>query len=479
MLGLLVQPFQRQFLASVFDDPSILISILSGPRGIGKTSLIGRMAAQALLPGSPLYSPGREVVCIAGNIVQARLTIEAALQILPADIRTNRKQWMFEDNSQRIMATRKECRSRMRVMSSSAKGALGLGGRQTLIVFDEPASSDEREGAAMYAALAGALGKTDTRLMLIGTLAPASINGWWPRLVKSGSYEHRHVTLMSATDKEPWDDLRLAYRLNPLTKVNPLLRSVIKSERNDARKSQESEQRYRADRLNQHVLLADTSLLSVSDWDAVLARPVPPREGKCHVGLDIGSSRSWSAAWFLWPNGRTECIANVPGIPNLHEQERHNALPRGTLQRLVNDGALVVDEGKRLAQVSTLVNAMREYPIMGITCDRFHVNALRDEVGGRWPIQTRVCQWSEYSEDIAAFRRDVVDGDLSVDPRCRALATLGVSQAEVEHDRSGNCRLVKTNQRRRDDIAVAAVLASGKRARQGGSRRIRVASTAA
>ena len=44
---------------------------------------------------------------------------------------------------------------------------------------------------------------------------------------------------------------------------------------------------------------------------------------------------------------------------------------------------------------------------------------------------------------------------------CRALATLGMSEAEVERDTSGNARLHKRDWRKRDDVAASLLLASG------------------
>lgn len=40
-------------------------------------------------------------------------------------------------------------------------------------------------------------------------------------------------------------------------------------------------------------------LVTTADWKRVEAREVPPRKGHPIVGLDLGSERSWSAAWCL------------------------------------------------------------------------------------------------------------------------------------------------------------------------------------
>ena len=82
--------------------------------------------------------------------------------------------------------------------------------------------------------------------------------------------------------------------------------------------------------------------------------------------------------------------------------------------------------------------------------------ALRDAV--RWPVETRLNQWSTASADIAAFRAAVLDGNFSVAEHCRRLAELSFAHARVERDTSGNAKLFKAHRRQRDDVAQAAVL---------------------
>ena len=101
-----------------------------------------------------------------------------------------------------------------------------------------------------------------------------------------------------------------------------------------------------------------------------------------------------------------------------------------------------------------------------MVCDRFNVGELRDAVAGRWPIIERVVQWSGSTEDIAAFRRLVCDGPLSITPECRALATASIAQAVVKVS-EGNVRLAKRHRARaRDDVAVAGTLAAGELVRR-------------
>ena len=209
-------------------------------------------------------------------------------------------------------------------------------------------------------------------------------------------------------------------------------------------------------------------LITADAWRAVEGRTVPEREGRPVVGLDLGAERSWTGCWALWPNGRSECYAVCPGIPDLAERERQDAMPRGLYRRLHVDGVLVVDDGVRVSRPATLIAHLVAMGIspQTIYCDRFALGTLKDAVAGRWPVVPRVTRWSEAADDISGFRRLVADGPLSIAPECRALARVALSQASVHSDDQGSVRLAKHRHgRSRDDVAVASVLACGALAR--------------
>ena len=205
-------------------------------------------------------------------------------------------------------------------------------------------------------------------------------------------------------------------------------------------------------------------LVSADAWKTVEGREVQPRFGRPLVSIDLGSERSWSAAWCLWPNGRSECYAVCPGVPDLEARERQDAMPAGLYRRLEGDGVLIVEEDRRTADPETLINHLVGVGIRPETvyCDRFLIGRLRDAVAGRWPIVERVTRWSEATEDIAALRRLVLDGPLSIAPECRALARVSFGQAVVRGDDQGSVRLVKRRHgRSRDDVAVCGTLSAG------------------
>ena len=455
-----VLPFHRRWILDAF-HPDIQIAALSCPRGSAKTWLSGQLAALAMRPGSPTWKTGIETLVVSASLEQSRILLGFVREAL-ADV-YDEYRWL--DSGQRLAVTHRATGTKLRVLSSSAKRAMGLS-QFSAIYADEPGAWENRGGALMWDALRQSLGKLPgQRLVLIGTRAPADAGAWWPSLLDAGSGTGTHVTVLSSPDDEPWDAWNTIRTTNPLVMHNPDLRKTILRERDDARRNESLRPAFLAYRLNRQVDVYNDVLVKAEDWRAVEGRVVPPRHGKAIVGLDLGSERSWSGAWCLWPNGRSECYAVCPGIPDLAERERQDAMPKGVYQRLHDDGVLLVDKGLRVSRPSTLIDYMvneKNISIEAIVCDRFMLGTLQDAVTGRWPVVPRVTRWSEATEDIAGFRRLVADGPLSIVPECRGLARVALAGASVASDDQGSVRLQKKRHgRSRDDVAVAGTLAAG------------------
>ena len=462
-------PFHRAWIRSAF-APDIAIAALSCPRGNAKTQLAGRLAALSITPGSATWERGVEVLAVSASLEQSRVLLSFVREALGEK---GEMDYRWLDSGQRLAVTHKATNTKLRILSSSARRAMGLAQFSTIFA-DEPGSWEQRGGRLMYDALRQSLGKRQAqRLVLIGTRAPAEPGSWWPDLLEAGSGPGRHVTVLAAPDGAPWDSWPVIRRANPMVNASASLRATILRERDEARVSDTLRRSFEAFRLNRMVDVSNEVLVEADAWLRVEARDVPPRVGRPIVGLDLGAERSWSAAWCLWPNGRSECYALCPGIPDLDERERMDAMPRGLYRRLADDGVLLVDEGLRVSRPAVLVDHLVGLGIVpaAIYCDRFMLASLEDVVAGRWPIVPRVTRWSEATEDIASFRRLVADGPLSIVPEGRALARVGLSEASVQSDDQGSVRLVKRRAARsRDDVAVAAVLAGGALVRMLGRR---------
>ena len=453
-----LRPFQREWLRKAL-SPDCQIAALSVARGNGKTALLGWLAAQAMTPGSALWKERQETLVVAASIEQGRTLVEFAKDDL--DLR----EYQVSDASNRLHIRHKGTNTRLRVLSSDPRRAMGLS-RFGLLIGDEPGTWQARGGELMFHSLRQALGKReDSKLLLIGTQAPAAASSWWPELLKNGSGPSLHVCLIAADEKAPWDAWQTIRKANPLVAVNQTLRKTILRERNEARHNPSLQPSFEAYRLNRLVDVRAEVLVSVADWKAVEDRPVPERAGRPILALDLGSTRSWSAAWCLWPSGRTECYSLAPGVPELLKVEKRDGLPRGVYQQLQDAGVLIIDEGVRVSRPAKLIDHLVARGICPavVICDSFAVNALRDCVRGRWPVTVRKTKWEQATSDIADFRKLVYDGPLSVAPEGRALARLGLREIEVRSDDSGSAsRLFKARgDRSRDDIVQAGVLASG------------------
>lgn len=454
-------PFQREFIAGAF-APGVNIGAQSAPRGAGKTMTLGRLAALAVTPGSPLWHRGEEVIVVAGSIDQGRLLAQAAAEALPED----HLRWsgLTATTAHRVVGVHTETGTAIRVLSSSGKRAMGLGARHRLLLGDEPSSWEERAGSLMAEALEFALGKIDSRLLLIGTRSPAPLDNWWPRMIRAGSRPGRYVQLMAAAEDEQWDDYQVIARANPVVRVSPSLRRRILQERDEARTDEARRHQFKLWRLNHHGLPEDDMLLTVAEWSRVQASPVPPRGGECALGIDAGSGRSWSIAVAAWENGRVECWGVVGGVPSLEDRERADGVPCGLYRTIERAGRLCVRHGKRTAAPEKLVEIVRDAGVRPalVLGDRSQAERVRDAVRGWAPFTERITRWTTATEDIGLLREFARDGHMAVESSSRGLLTLGLSQASVRYDDGGLCRIVKRrHDASRDDTAIALSLAAG------------------
>ena len=452
-----LRPFQRTFVARA-TSPRVDTAALSGPRGLGKTWLAAHLLTRGLTPGDSLHVPGAEYLLCAASLEQARL----CYRFIRAELEPT-GEYRFIDSVTRLGITHQPTNTKLRVLSSNGKTAMGIVGCP-LLVADEPGSWEVTGGQLMHDAIQTAQGKPGSalRVIYIGTLAPAT-GGWWHDLIEGGTRGSTYVQSLQGK-RELWDDWREVRRVNPLTVISPEFRKKLREELNAAQTDTRLKARFLSYRLNVPTADESVMLLNVPDWQQVLSRPVAGRDGQPVVGIDLGGGRAWSAAVAMWRTGRVEAIACAPGIPLLSDQEKRDRVPAGTYRALHDMGQLRVCEGKRVQPPGELVAAISEewgQPLFAV-CDRFRENDLRDAAPD-WEIDARVTRWSEASADIRALRRMCLDGDANVDGGSADLLTASLAVAMVKNDDAGNVRLVKkgTANTSRDDVAAALTLVAG------------------
>ena len=145
-----LRAFQKQFVKRAL-APGIDVAALSVPRGNGKSWLAAHLLTRCLTPGDDLYVAGAEYLLCAASIEQARLC------------------YRFIDSTTRISITHKSSNTRLRVLSSNGKTAMGIVGCP-LLVADEPGSWETAGGTLMFDAIVTALGKPNSpmRAVFIG-----------------------------------------------------------------------------------------------------------------------------------------------------------------------------------------------------------------------------------------------------------------------------------------------------------------------
>ena len=345
-----------------------------------------------------------------------------------------------------------------------------------LLVCDEPAAWKPQDGELISESILTARGKPESRMKIlyVGTLAPALESSFWPRMLEGGSGPSKFVMKIQG-DSNKWDSWPEIRKANPLMSRFPESRQTLLEERNEARRDPRKKAAFLSYRLNSPSHDERSVLLSLDDWKRVLMRLPQSLKGRPVVGLDLGKGRAFSAACGIWPSGRTECVAVCGGIPSLADRERQDQQPPGAYARLVSDGRLFVDEGRRIPRPHLLMSVVREWSPLQIVCDRFQLDDLKD-TNPPCPIVPRVTRWSEATADIWAFRELAVDGDLNIGLSSRALLQHSISVTIVKNDEHGNCRIVKASKNRnRDDVSVCLVLAAGARKRMPIPRRLRSA----
>ncbi len=465
-----LRPFQRRFVRSAF-APGIRTAALTLPRGNGKSTLAGYLAARALTPGDPIYVAGAESVLIGGSIEQCRIVFRAARRILEPT-----GEYRFLDSATRCAITHKASNTRLRVVGSNAKTTMGLVDCP-LAILDEPGVYETVAGGLMWDAVRTAQGKPGSplRAVLVGTIAPAAA-GWWPDLIAAGTHGSTHVMALQG-DAKTWDQWATIRRCNPLMARFPESRATLLEERDKARGDSRLRAAFCSYRLNLPTADESTTLITVADWQRVTARPVSEPAGRPVVGVDLGAGRSWSAAVALWPNGRTEALAIAPGVPSVEAQEKRDRVPAGTYARLVESSRLTLAAGLRVPSPAALVERIAPWRPVGVWCDRFRLPEMLDATGGRFPVHPRVSRWSDAAFDVRALRKAAADGPLAVETSSRPLLAASLAAATVRNDDQGNVRLVKRdagNNTGRDDVAAALVLAAGALARRPARRKARL-----
>ncbi|SFP35279.1 terminase large subunit domain-containing protein [Tranquillimonas alkanivorans] len=461
--------FQRRFVRGALDSAN-MVAILSIGRGNAKTALSAGVSLGALM-GVWDPQPRREVIFAARNRDQAKIAfnfltgyvegLAAAEQELFTIRRGSRLEVEYSGNGGGL------------ARCIAADGRSILGGAPTLAVLDERAAWERDKGDNLENAILSGLGKRDGKALIISTSAPDDANTFsrWMDEPPPGTYVQEHRPPFGL----PADDLESLLIANPgaTEGIGASADWLVAQARRAIARGGSALSSFRNLNRNERVSTEDRSVLvTVDEWLSAEVAPdeLPEREGECILGVDLGGSRSMSAAAWYWPQtGRLEALGTFPSSPSLSDRGAADGVSgryaemaeRGELSVL---GENTVPPGPWLAQLAKQVDGAAIACIVG---DRFRHAEFTEamaKAGLRVPFVWRGFGWKDGSEDIERFRRALFDGQIRTRPSL--LLRSAFADAITLIDPAGNAKLAKGRSLGRIDAAAAAVLAVAEGARR-------------
>lgn len=463
--------FQRKFVKGALSK-KVMVGVLSIGRGNAKTALSAGLALAELVGALEEHpQPKREIIIAARNRDQARTAFNFLLGYIQG----------LPDHDQGLFIIRRGSKLEVefelnggglaRVIAADGKSILG--GAPTLAIMDERAAWDREKGDSLENAILSGLGKRDGRALIISTSAPDDANTFsrWLDAPPPGTYVQEHRPAFGL----PADDLESLLVANPGAKegIGAVPEWLVSQAQRAIARGGSALTSFRNLNRNERVSTEDRSVLvTVDEWMSAEVSPedLPERDGPCVLGVDLGGSRSMSAAAFFWPEtGRLEALGTFPATPSLADRGAGDGVgdrycqmnERGELSVM---GEATVPPGPWLAQIVAHLDGIVPDCIVG---DRFRYaefsEAMQAAGLGRVPFIMRGFGWKDGAEDIERFRRSLFDGEVKVAPSMLLRNAFGDAITLI--DPAGNHKLAKARSLGRIDAAAATVLAVAQGAR--------------
>ncbi len=463
--------FQRNFVKGAFSK-GVTVGVLSIGRGNAKTALSAGLALAELvgaLQENP--QPNREIIFAARNRDQARIAFNFVLGYIAGLPESDQAQFTIRRGSKLEIEFGGNGGGLARCIAADGKSILG--GAPTLAIMDERAAWEREKGDNLENAILSGLGKRDGRALIISTSAPDDTNTFsrWLDEPPPGAYVQEHRPPFGL----PADDLESLLLANPgaAEGIGSTPEWLLSAAKTAIARGGAALSSFRNLNRNERVSIENRSVLvTVDEWLSAEVAPdeLPPREGPCILGVDLGGSRSMSAAAFYWPEtGWLEALGTFPAFPSLADRGAADAVAhryvemheRGELSVM---GENTVPPGPWLAEIVRHLDGIQPACIVG---DRFRHAEFAEAMNGaglaRVPFIWRGFGWKDGAEDIERFRRALFDGEVKVTPSL--LLRFAFADAVTLIDPAGNAKLAKGRALGRIDAAAAAVLAVAQGAR--------------
>lgn len=460
---LVLAEFQQRFVRGAMAE-GVMVGVLSIGRGNAKTALSAGLALGALM-GVWDDQPQREILFAARNRDQARTAFQFLTGYIDGLPEDQRAEFTVRRGSKLEVEYPGNGGGLARVIAADGKSILG--GAPTLALMDERAAWEREKGDNLENAILSGLGKRDGRALIISTSAPDDSNTFsrWLDEPPPGTYVQEHRPAFGL----PADDLPSLLEANPgaVEGIGATPEWLVAQARRAIARGGSALSSFRNLNRNERVSTEDRSLLvTVDEWLSSEVDPdaLPAREGPCVLGVDLGGSRSMSAAAFYWPQtGRLEALGTFPGAPGLADRGAADGVSdryvqmneRGELSVM---GEATVPPGPWLAEIVRRIEGVTPACIVGDRFRHAEFTEAMDKAGlGRVPFIYRGFGWKDGSEDIERFRRALFDGEIKGAPSL--LLRSAMSDAIVLNDPAGNAKLAKARSLGRIDAAAATVLA--------------------
>ena len=458
-----------------------MVALLSIGRGNAKTALAAGIGLGSVM-GVWDDQPKREIILAARNRDQARTAfgfVVGFVQGLPED---EQELFTIRHGSRLEVEYQANGGGLIRVIPADGKSILG--GAPTLAIMDERAAWDGEKGDNLENAILSGLGKRDGRALIISTSAPDDANTFsrWMDEPPPGTYVQEHRPPPGL----PADDLESLLIANPgaVEGIGASAEWLVAQARRAIARGGSALSSFRNLNRNERVSSEDRSVLvTVDEWLSAEVSPddLPPRSGPCILGVDLGGSRSMSAAAFYWPEtGRLEALGTFPAFPSLADRGASDGVS-GRYIEMQDRGELSVMGENTVPPSLWLAEIVRKLDGAELSCivgDRFRhaeFTEAMNAAGLRVPFIWRGFGWKDGSEDIERFRRALFDGEISASPSL--LLRSAFADAITLVDPANNHKLAKARSLGRIDAAAATVLAvaEGMRRKAAPTRKARMA----
>ncbi len=463
--------WQRSFIAGAFAE-DVSVAAIGISRGNGKSSTAAMIAAAAFYPGGPLFEEGQEIIALAASLTQGRTILRMATGML--GLRTGRKgtEWSIMDSVHTCRIKHNPSGTELRVHGS--KSATMHGYNPRLIICDEMARWEPAQVEDLWAACRTSLGKVPgSKLLAIGTRPGDDGHRFSKLLDGEAGYSQRHEYRGAA-----WLTPRAAKRANPSWDRFPFLWWEIEKERKALRKRPDpaGEDSYREFRLNAGTqggvrrVLTAAQLRSVEGDALMIDAPYV-----LAIDLSSGVDLAGAAACTLGSPHHAVGLAFWPELPAIAERDKQDAAG-GKYVAAVESGDLILTPGRVTSVRDVFALCLERFKAWpeAVVIDRWRqveVEAHLADIGyseEQGNLVVRGMGFQSAGQDIRAFQQTAVSGNVRI--RKSTLTRLSFSQAEVVGDPAGNLKFSKSSstpaRRRRDDIAVAVVLATAEAVRQ-------------